>query len=145
LHLLKMTFWGFFEQFHFFGICSNSVEQSRFWCRAVFSSRWILSRWPYSFVTMLINLLRFSTIAVIMKNFFVICIRDQIDYFFKYFWCAPFGYLYFQFFFNVIASKLLTSIQYMAVFEPTTSWKLLKMKEFLKQLSYSIKCLCTIC
>jgi hypothetical protein len=24
----------------------GSVEQSRFWCQAVFSSRWILSRWP---------------------------------------------------------------------------------------------------
>ena len=31
-------------------ICSNGVEQSRFWCRAVFSSRWILSRWPISVI-----------------------------------------------------------------------------------------------
>ncbi len=43
-------------------------------------------------------------------------------FFLIFFWCAPFGYLYFQFFFNVIASTLLTSIQYMAGFEPTTSW-----------------------
>ncbi len=29
-------------------ICSNGVEQSRFWCRADFLSRWISSRWPFS-------------------------------------------------------------------------------------------------
>ena len=37
--------------------------------------------------------------------------------------CASFGYLYCQFFFNVIASKWLTSIHFtMLGFEPTTSW-----------------------
>jgi hypothetical protein len=30
----------------------------------------------------------------------------------KMFWCVPFGYLYFSIFFNVIAAKTLTSIQY---------------------------------
>ena len=35
----------------------------------------------------------------------------SILFFFFFLWCAPFGYLYFQFFFNVIASKSLTSIQ----------------------------------
>ena len=36
-----------------------------------------------------------------------------------FFWCAPFGYLYFQFFFSVIDSKLLTSIKYTVPrFEP---------------------------
>ena len=35
------------------------------------------------------------------------------EYFLKtFFWFAPLGYLYFQFFFDVIASKSLTSIQY---------------------------------
>ena len=47
--------------------------------------------------------------------FYIYCIL-----FFIYFWCAPFGYLYFQFFCNVIASNLLTSIQYTVPgFEPT--------------------------
>jgi hypothetical protein len=42
---------------------------------------------------------------------------------FYIFWCASFGYLNFQIFFNVIASKSLTSIQYtVSRFEPTTSW-----------------------
>ncbi len=44
----KWLFWGFSSSLIFFGICSNSVEQSRFWCRAVFSSRWISSSWPFS-------------------------------------------------------------------------------------------------
>jgi hypothetical protein len=45
------------------------------------------------------------------------------NFFFKYFFCrSPFGYLYFQFFFNVIASELLTSIKYTVPgFEPW-SW-----------------------
>jgi hypothetical protein len=29
----------FLSSFHFFDICSNSVEQLRFWCRSVFLSR----------------------------------------------------------------------------------------------------------
>ncbi len=44
----KWLFWGFSSSLIFFGICSNSVEQSRFWCRAVFLSRWISSSWPFS-------------------------------------------------------------------------------------------------
>ncbi len=47
----KWLFWGFSSSFIFFGICSNSVEQSRFWCRADFLSRWLLSRWPISIIT----------------------------------------------------------------------------------------------
>ncbi len=43
-----LTFFWFLSSFHFFDICSNGVEQSRFWCQAVFSSRWILSSWPFS-------------------------------------------------------------------------------------------------
>ncbi len=31
-------------------IFSNGVKQSRFWCRADFSSRWILSSWPISVI-----------------------------------------------------------------------------------------------
>ncbi len=37
--------------------------------------------------------------------------KSLLQFFLNIFWCAPFGYLYFQFFFNVIASKSLTSIQ----------------------------------
>ena len=37
---------------------------------------------------------------------------SNYNFFIIFFWCAPFGYLYFHLFFNVIASKLLTSIQY---------------------------------
>jgi hypothetical protein len=52
MHMLDKTCTAYFFDFradaNIFVICSNSVEQSRFWCRAVFSSRWILSRWPFS-------------------------------------------------------------------------------------------------
>ncbi len=53
MHLLDKTCTAYFFDFradaYIFVICSNSVEQSRFWCRADFLSRWILSRWPFSF------------------------------------------------------------------------------------------------
>ena len=52
MHMLDKTctayFFDFWADWYIFVICSNSVEQSRFWCRAVFSSRWILSSWPFS-------------------------------------------------------------------------------------------------
>ena len=52
MYLLDKTCTAYFFDFRadsdIFVICSNSVEQSRFWCRAVFSSRWISSRWPFS-------------------------------------------------------------------------------------------------
>ncbi len=36
------------SSFIYLFICSNGVEQSRVWCRAVFSCRWISSSWPFS-------------------------------------------------------------------------------------------------
>ena len=55
MHMLDKTctayFFDFRADWYIFVICSNSVEQSRFWCRAVFSSRWISSRWPFSITT----------------------------------------------------------------------------------------------
>ena len=48
MHLLKMTLFYFWAVIYIFGICSNSAEQSRFWCRAVFLSRWLSSRLPIS-------------------------------------------------------------------------------------------------
>ncbi len=50
----KWLFWGFSNSFIFFGIRSNSVEQSRFWCRAVFLSRWISSSWSFSLFSSII-------------------------------------------------------------------------------------------
>ena len=52
MHLLDTTrtayFFDFWAVLYIFVVCSNGVEQSRFWCRADFSSRWISSRWPFS-------------------------------------------------------------------------------------------------
>ena len=55
MHLLNTTRTAYFFDFravsYIFVVCSNGVEQSRFWCRADFSSRWISSRWPFSHFT----------------------------------------------------------------------------------------------
>ncbi len=52
MHLLYTTRTAYFFDFravsYIFVVCSNGVEQSRFWCRADFLSRWISSRWPFS-------------------------------------------------------------------------------------------------
>jgi hypothetical protein len=52
MHMLDKTctayFFDFRADWYIFVICSNGVEQSRFWCRTVFSSRWISSSWPFS-------------------------------------------------------------------------------------------------
>ena len=52
MHMLDKTCTAYFFDFradaNIFVICSNGVEQSRFWCRAVFLSRWISSSWPFS-------------------------------------------------------------------------------------------------
>jgi hypothetical protein len=47
---------------------------------------------------------------MIYNEFFSICHLFFLILIIIFFWCAPFGYHYFQFFFNVIASKWLTSI-----------------------------------
>jgi len=72
---------------------------------------------------------RSSVSSLIFDKFFSslvkksICFsRPKTFFFINTFWWAPFGYLYFQLVFNVIASKLLTSIQYRVPgFEPMTS------------------------
>ena len=59
-----MTFFWFSSSFHFFDICSNGVEQLRFWCRAVFLSRWISSSWPFSIKHIISFRLKSVTIAI---------------------------------------------------------------------------------
>ena len=58
MHMLDKTCTAYFFDFradaNIFVICSNGVEQSRFWCRAVFSSRWISSSWPFSDLSLIL-------------------------------------------------------------------------------------------
>ena len=81
MHLLDKTCTAYVFDFqadsYIFVICSNSVEQSRFWCQAVFLSRWILSRWPFSihkhkkklsFVAIFVHFLHPTTLYLLLKQ-----------------------------------------------------------------------------
>ena len=81
MHLLDKTCTAYFFDYradsYIFVICSNSVEQSRFWCQAVFLSRWISSRWPFSihkhkkklsFVAIFVRFLHPTTLYLLLKQ-----------------------------------------------------------------------------
>ena len=57
------------SSFIYLFICSNGVEQSRFWCRAVFSSRWISSSWPFSNCSFEIKINSYSIVKQFINNY----------------------------------------------------------------------------
>ena len=69
----KWHFFWFLSNCMYLYICSNGVEQSRFWCRAVFSSRWILSRWLFSLTIINNCTLYIDPILWILWNLLLTC------------------------------------------------------------------------
>jgi hypothetical protein len=90
MHLLDKTSTAYFFDFqanaNIFVICSNSVEQLRFWCRAVFPSRWLLSRWSFSnnywpFISIVTNKLKYEYLLLKLK---VLLIYIKTNIFFQF-------------------------------------------------------------